>query len=206
MTLLEVLIAVTLVSLLSVAMLYSVQAGLGSVASINRRVDNIRKASGAQRILEQQFAAFMPVVAPCGCAVPDARPQSALFFEGQPTVMRFVSAYSLAESGRGQPKILELFTVPTRGRSAGRPASPALFGAAAVVGQFHPRRPSVLGCLRLPGADSGRALHALGADVDQPRCAAHRRAHRDDAATRRRPVTAAAAAFLRPHTAQPERQ
>ena len=113
MTLLEVLIAVTLVSLLSVAMLYSVQAGLGSVASINRRVDNIRKASGAQRILEQQFAAFMPVVAPCGCAVPDARPQSALFFEGQPTVMRFVSAYSLAESGRGQPKILELFTVPT---------------------------------------------------------------------------------------------
>ena len=113
MTLLEVLIAVTLVSLLSVAMLYSVQAGLGSVASINRRVANMRKASGAQRIFEQQFAALLPVVAPCGCAVPDARPQSALFFEGQPTVMRFVSAYSLAESGRGQPKILELFTIPT---------------------------------------------------------------------------------------------
>jgi hypothetical protein len=101
------------VSLLSVAMLYSVQAGLGSVASINRRVESMRKASGAQRILEQQFAAFLPVVAPCGSAVPDARPRSALFFEGQPTVMRFVSAYSLAESGRGQPQILELFTIPT---------------------------------------------------------------------------------------------
>lgn len=113
MTLLEVLIAVSLVALLSVGMLYSVHAGLGSVASINRRVDNLRKGSGAQRILEQQFAALMPVVAPCGCAVPEARVAQAYFFEGRPNVMRFVSAYSLQEAGRGHPKILELFTIPT---------------------------------------------------------------------------------------------
>jgi type II secretory pathway pseudopilin PulG len=113
MTLLEVLISITLLSLLSVGMLYSIQAGLGSVASINRHVDNMRKASGAQRILEQQFAAFMPVVAPCGVAMPNARVQNAFFFEGQPNVMRFVSAYSLAEAGRGHPKILELFTIAT---------------------------------------------------------------------------------------------
>ena len=99
MTLLEVLIAVTLVSLLSVAMLYSLQAGLGSVASINRRVDNMRKASGAQRILEQQFAAFLPIVAPCGCALPEARVARAFFFEGEPNVMRFVSAYSSRNPG-----------------------------------------------------------------------------------------------------------
>jgi len=115
MPLLEVLVALSLVALLSVGMLYSVHAGLGSVASINRSVNDMRKASGAQRVLEQEFAAFMPVVAPCGCALPEARAQNALFFEGQPNVMRFVSAYSLGEAGRGHPKILELFTIPTPG-------------------------------------------------------------------------------------------
>jgi prepilin-type N-terminal cleavage/methylation domain-containing protein len=113
MTLLEVLIAVSLVALLSVGMLYTVNAGLGSVASINRRVESLRKASGAQRILEQEFAAFMPVVAPCGWVVPGGRIAQAYFFQGQPNVLRFVSAYSLQEAGRGHPQILELFTVPT---------------------------------------------------------------------------------------------
>lgn len=113
MTLIEVLIAVTLVSLLSVGMLYSLRVGLGSVATINRRVENMRKASGAQRILEQQFASFMPVVAPCGAAQQDGQVARAYFFQGEPAVMRFVSSYSLAEAGRGRPKILELFTIPT---------------------------------------------------------------------------------------------
>ncbi len=145
MTLLEVLIAVTLVALLSVGMLYSVNAGLGSLASINRHVDNLRKASGAQRVLEQEFAEFMPVVAPCGWTVPGGHVAKAYFFEGQPNVMRFVSAYSLAEAGRGQAQILELFTIPT----------PDSEGRRLMVNEIPYFSPYSAGALCLPPASEG---------------------------------------------------
>jgi prepilin-type N-terminal cleavage/methylation domain-containing protein len=112
MTLMEVLIAVSLVALLSTGMLFALRAGIGSVESINRHVQTVRKASGAQRILEQQFASLMPVAAPCRVPnVPDSQTRSA-FFDGEPNVIRFVSAYSLQEAGRGHPQILELFAIP----------------------------------------------------------------------------------------------
>lgn len=112
MTLMEVLIAVSLVALLSTGMLYALRAGLGSVESINRHVQNARKASGAQRILEQQFAGLMPVVAPCRTGAAQDYGSPAAFFDGEPNVIRFVSAYSLEEASRGRPQILELFTIP----------------------------------------------------------------------------------------------
>lgn len=112
MTLMEVMIAVTLVALLSVGMLYSLRAGLGSVQTINRRVEADRRAGGAQRILEQQLAHLMPVFAPCGVDEFGRGGSLAAFFGGEQAVLRFVSAYSLEEAGRGHAKILELFTVP----------------------------------------------------------------------------------------------
>lgn len=114
MTLMEVLIAVSLVALLSTGMLYALRAGIGSVESINRHVQTVRKANSAQRILEQQFAGLMPVAAPCRAgAEPDSRSGAvAAFFDGEPNVIRFVSAYSLEEAGRGHPQILELFAIP----------------------------------------------------------------------------------------------
>ncbi len=112
MTLMEVLIAVSLVALLSTGMLYALRAGIGSVQSINRHVQAVRKASSAQRILEQQFAGLMPVIAPCRTGAAQDVGAAAAFFDGEPNVMRFVSAYSLEEAGRGHPQILELFTIP----------------------------------------------------------------------------------------------
>lgn len=114
MTLMEVLIAVSLVALLSTGMLFALRAGLGSVESINRHVQNARKASGAQRILEQQFAGLIPVVAPCRTGAAQDAGAPAAFFDGEPGVIRFVSAYSLEEAGRGHPQILELFVIPAQ--------------------------------------------------------------------------------------------
>jgi hypothetical protein len=120
MTLMEVLIAVTLVALLSVGMLYSLRAGLGSVETIDRRVAADRRASGAQRILEQEFAHLMPVTAPCRVGE-DALPGApSAFFDGEPQVMRFVSAYSLEGAARGQAKILEMFVIPGADRNSVR--------------------------------------------------------------------------------------
>jgi hypothetical protein len=117
MTLIEVLISVTLVALLSVGMLFALHAGLGSMESIRRRVDLVRRADGAQRILEQEFASLIPVVAPCG-AGPEgsamAAGSPARFFDGEPGAVRFVSAYSLEEGERGHPQIAELFIIPAQ--------------------------------------------------------------------------------------------
>lgn len=120
MTLMEVLIAVTLVAMLSVGMLYSLRAGLGSVETIDRRVSSDRRAGGAQRILEQEFAHLMPVIAPCRAGVEGLPGASSAFFDGEPQVMRFVSAYSLEGAGRGQAKILELFVIPGSDRKGVR--------------------------------------------------------------------------------------
>lgn len=120
MTLMEVLIAVTLVALLSVGMLYSLRAGLGSVETIDRRVEADRRASGAQRILEQEFAHLMPVIAPCRAGAEGIPSAPSAFFDGEPQVMRFVSAYSLEGAARGQAKILEMFVISGSDRNSVR--------------------------------------------------------------------------------------
>lgn len=110
-TLIEMLIAITLVSLLSVAMLMAIRVGLNALDASGRRTATNRRAMGAQRILEQQVGGFLPVIADCGAAVQPNGVKTA-FFEGKPQVMRFVTAYSLDEAWRGVPRIVELFVIP----------------------------------------------------------------------------------------------
>ena len=112
MTLVEVLIAVTLVALLSTAMLFALRAALSSVEAIRHNAERVRKGAGAQRILEQQFANLMPVFTRCGALAPGDPGYNAAFFDGEPNVLRFVTAYSIAEAGRGQPRIVEIFPIP----------------------------------------------------------------------------------------------
>lgn len=99
-TLLELLIAVTLVSLLSVGMLMAMRVGLDAMEKTNSRFTTNRRVLGAQRVLYQQVAGMIPVSSKCG-------PGNPLYFQGTPTSMRFVSSYSLEEASRGYPRILE---------------------------------------------------------------------------------------------------
>jgi prepilin-type N-terminal cleavage/methylation domain-containing protein len=110
-TLIEMMIAITLVSLLSVAMLMSIRVGLNALDSSGRRIAVNRRAMGAQKILEQQVGGFLPVVADCGVATQPVGVK-APFFEGKPQVMRFATAYSLDEAWRGLPRMVEIFVVP----------------------------------------------------------------------------------------------
>lgn len=105
MTLIEVLIAVTLVSLLSVGILMAIRTGINAMGKTNARLMANRKSVGAQMVLEQQIAGFMPVVADCVSA-PD-RTTRIPFFQGEPQSMRFVSTFSLDEGSRGAPRLLE---------------------------------------------------------------------------------------------------
>lgn len=115
MTLIEVLIAVTLVGLLMVGIAYSLGIGLRAMERSNDRLALNRRIERTQEILEQQLLNLMPVTAACALENPTA-PQAMPFFQGEPQQMRFVSTYSLTEGARGYPRILEFTVVPGDGK------------------------------------------------------------------------------------------
>ncbi len=112
LTLIEVLIAVTLVALLSAGMLFALRAGLSAVEATERRIGSLRRASGAQRILQQQIAGFLPVMARCGGSVVQEGGPPVMFFQGLPGVARFVTRYSIQGGARGRAQVVELFVAP----------------------------------------------------------------------------------------------
>jgi len=110
-TLLEVMVAVSLVGLMSLGILMSIRMGLNAMDKTNKRLAAARRALGAQRILEQQVMGFMP--AKVDCRMDPARPgMLMMFFQGESQTMRFVSSYSIQEAGRGYPHILEYQVIP----------------------------------------------------------------------------------------------
>jgi general secretion pathway protein J len=110
-TLMEVLIAVSLLSLISVGILTTLRMGLSALEKTNRKLISNRRVTGAQRALEAQVANFMPVIAQVTPGF-QAPPERIPFFQGEPQSMRFVSSYSLQEASRGYPRILELQVIP----------------------------------------------------------------------------------------------
>jgi prepilin-type N-terminal cleavage/methylation domain-containing protein len=110
-TLLELLLAVSLLSLLSVGILTALRVGVTALGKANSRLMDNRRMAGVQRILEQQIAGFVPVVA--NCVREGERPPFRLpFFQGEIQSMRMVSSFSLAEGWRGQAQVLEFQVIP----------------------------------------------------------------------------------------------
>jgi hypothetical protein len=109
MTLVEVLISITLLSLLAVGMLFAMRVGLGALESGQRRLQANRRSANAQRVLQAQVGGFLPVLAHCGGGQADG-PVMPLF-TGMPMMMRFVTSYSLQGAWRGMPQILEIFVI-----------------------------------------------------------------------------------------------
>jgi hypothetical protein len=107
-TLMELLVAVSLVSFLSVGILMAIRVGLSAMEKTNARFAQNRKAVSVQRIVEGQIGGIMPVLANCGAA----GGAKFVFFEGRPQSMRLVSTYSLQEASRGYPRILDFQIVP----------------------------------------------------------------------------------------------
>jgi prepilin-type N-terminal cleavage/methylation domain-containing protein len=112
-TLIELLVAVTLVSLLSVGMVFAIRIGLNTLDKTNATMMANRRVLGAQRAIDQQINGLIPVNAVCG-GNPGAPPvrERMLFFQGDMRSMRFVTSYSLEEAGRGYPRILEYAVIP----------------------------------------------------------------------------------------------
>jgi len=116
-TLIEILIAVTLLSVLSVAMLFAMRIGLTTFGKTNSKLMENRRVAGAQRILMEEIEGLMPVSAPCigapqNIESPQFSSQFVSFFQGAPETMRLVSTFSLQLGWRGMPQILELAVIP----------------------------------------------------------------------------------------------
>jgi hypothetical protein len=103
----EVLVAVTLLSLLSTGMVMAMRIGLNVYGKANTRLMDNRRVIGAQRVLEQELQGLMPVVSTCA-----GMPMKFGFFQGQPQTMRLVSTFSLQQGWRGRPQMLGLMVIP----------------------------------------------------------------------------------------------
>jgi hypothetical protein len=103
----EMLVAVTLLSLLSTAMVMAMRIGLNVYAKANNRLMDNRRVVGAQRVLEQELQGLMPVVANCA-----GMPMKFGFFQGEPANMRLATTFSLQQGWRGKPQLLDLMVIP----------------------------------------------------------------------------------------------
>ena len=110
-TLLELLIAMTLMSLLSVGIVMSLRVGLSAMNKTDTKLMANRRVTSVERILEQQISAAMPVTADCQPRG-EAPPGRISFFQGEAASMRLASTYSLQQGARGMPMILEYQVIP----------------------------------------------------------------------------------------------
>lgn len=110
-TLIELVIAISLVALLSVGMLFAMRVGLVAMERANATLMANRKVVSVQRILEGQVANLIPV--PAACGIGGEGPQTKIgFFQGEVQSLRFASSYSLHEGDRGFPHVLEFQVIP----------------------------------------------------------------------------------------------
>ncbi|HYP13178.1 MAG TPA: prepilin-type N-terminal cleavage/methylation domain-containing protein [Bryobacteraceae bacterium] len=111
-TLMELMISITLLSMLALGMLFAFRIGLSAMSRSSERAVANRRVLGVERALTQQIAGFIPAKAYCQ-ASPEQPIQHLPFFQGDPQTMRFVSSYSLQEASRGYARILEFQVIPS---------------------------------------------------------------------------------------------
>jgi hypothetical protein len=110
MTLIEILIAVTLLSLLSAAVLVAMRMGFNTMDKTDAHLMHDRRVSNARRIIENEIAGYTYSLA--NFRPTPERTFSVPFVEWTPREMRFVTSYSLADAWRGRPQIAVIQVIP----------------------------------------------------------------------------------------------
>ena len=111
-TLIELLIAITLLSVLAVAIVISLRVGLSAMNKADARLMSNRRVASVQRILEEEIEGLIPVTADCHPPGQESPVSTISFFQGELQSMRFASTYSLQQGTRGPPLILEFVVIP----------------------------------------------------------------------------------------------
>jgi prepilin-type N-terminal cleavage/methylation domain-containing protein len=105
-TLLELMIAITLVAGLSTGMLMAMRTSLLTYEKTAKKLESNRRFVKTQQILSDQISAVIPVQGAC---LGDAGQTIGVpsFLSGTEDTLRLVSSYSIAEGSRGYPQIVE---------------------------------------------------------------------------------------------------
>lgn len=109
-TLIEILVAVTLLSLLSVGMLVAMRLGLSTMDKVDARMMSNRRVVNTRGIIESEIEGFVPTTA-------EYHPEPEMnvllpFLQTEAQAMRFVTSYSLEDGWRGRPQIVVLQVIP----------------------------------------------------------------------------------------------
>jgi prepilin-type N-terminal cleavage/methylation domain-containing protein len=110
LTLLEILIAISLLSLLSAGILVAMRLGLNTMDKTDTRLVENRRVANIRKIIENEIEGFISSRATYN-PQPDVF-QSLPFFQMEPASMRFVTAYSLQDAWRGRPQIAAMQVIP----------------------------------------------------------------------------------------------
>jgi prepilin-type N-terminal cleavage/methylation domain-containing protein len=160
-TLIELLIAVSLLGMVSAGVFMALRVGLSATETANAKILANRRAISVQRILREELEGFIPARVSCLTA-PGAPASQATFFQGEPETLRFVSSYSLNDAARGYPQILEMQVIPgDKGRGVRLIVNEALYTGPASTGAS---------CLGIgPDPATGTVLPRFAAVVPGPR-------------------------------------
>jgi prepilin-type N-terminal cleavage/methylation domain-containing protein len=109
-TLIEILIAVSLLSLLSVGILVAMRIGFNTMEKTDAHLVQNRRVANARKILENEIAGFIFTRAEWRPAPENT--QILPFVQWEPQSMRFVTAYSLQDAWRGRPQIAAFQVIP----------------------------------------------------------------------------------------------
>src|SRR5271165_1763694 len=112
-TLIELMIAITLVATLSVGMLMAMRTSMITLEKTDSRLQLNRRVMSAEQILSREISGVMPVLGDCLNA--SGGVARLPIFSGTERTLHLVSTYSLAEGARGSPRILDLQVIPAQG-------------------------------------------------------------------------------------------
>jgi general secretion pathway protein J len=112
-TLIELMIAITLVAAISTGMLMAMRTSLITLEKVDARLQSNRRVMGAEQILARQIGGLMPVMG--DCAGSGGAVGRFPVFNGTAQTLHLVSSYSLSEGARGYPHVLEFQVIPADG-------------------------------------------------------------------------------------------
>jgi prepilin-type N-terminal cleavage/methylation domain-containing protein len=109
-TLIEMLVAISLLSLLSVGMLMAMRLGLNTMDKTDARLVRDRRVANTRAIIENEIQGFIFTVAFYHRNPNEIR--QVPFLQTEEQSMRFVTSYSLDEAWRGRPRIAAMQVIP----------------------------------------------------------------------------------------------
>jgi len=109
-TLIEILIAVSLLSLLSLGVLLAMRIGFNTMDKTDAHLVQNRRVANSRKIIENEFNGLTVTQALWQPAPQNV--QLVPFMEWEPNQMRFVTSYSLQDAWRGRPQIAALTVIP----------------------------------------------------------------------------------------------